>query len=100
MTQESIRIYIRNPNVEFFHVFLQLSNTKAADNKTTLLNFLAETVEKKYPEALKFPDDLTHLDKAARSKWRKITIRAISSNIFSGLDNLVAHHPKMSVWAT
>ncbi|KAI1294579.1 Protein diaphanous -like protein 3 [Halotydeus destructor] len=44
----------------------KLSNTKAADNKTTLLHYLTEVIETKYPECLKFPEDLHHLDAASR----------------------------------
>lgn len=44
----------------------KLSNTKSADNKTTLLHFLTEAIESKYPELLRFPEDLHHLDAAAR----------------------------------
>jgi len=44
----------------------KLSNTKDRDNKTTLLHFLVETVEKDYPELLTFYEELIHTDKAAR----------------------------------
>lgn len=44
----------------------QLKDTKSADQKSTLLNFLAETCEEKFPEALKFVEDLQHVDRASR----------------------------------
>lgn len=44
----------------------KLSNTKDSDNKHTLLHYLVDVVEKKFPEALSFPDDLAHVDKASR----------------------------------
>ncbi|XP_023337546.1 protein diaphanous isoform X3 [Eurytemora carolleeae] len=44
----------------------KLSNTKDRDNKTTLLTFLVETIEKDYPELLNFFDEIMHVDKAAR----------------------------------
>lgn len=44
----------------------KLSNTKAADNKTTLLHYLTEVIETRNPDCLKFPEDLHHLDMAAR----------------------------------
>lgn len=49
-----------------FNILPKLSNTKAADNKTTLLHYLIKKVEENYPDCLKFPEDLHHLDAAAR----------------------------------
>ncbi|XP_017855287.1 protein diaphanous isoform X2 [Drosophila busckii] len=44
----------------------KLTNTKDADNKQTLLHYLTGLVEKKFPDALNFPADLSHVDKASR----------------------------------
>ncbi|KAH8317801.1 hypothetical protein KR074_010718, partial [Drosophila pseudoananassae] len=44
----------------------KLTNTKDADNKQTLLHYLADLVEKRFPDALNFYDDLSHVDKASR----------------------------------
>ncbi|XP_050979347.1 protein diaphanous homolog 3 [Labeo rohita] len=44
----------------------KLKDTKSADQKSTLLNFLAEVCEEKYPEVLKFVEDLQHVDQASR----------------------------------
>ncbi|KAJ8028208.1 Protein diaphanous-like 3 [Holothuria leucospilota] len=44
----------------------KLRNTKSVDNKITFLNFLAETVQKKFPDIADFADELTHVEKAAR----------------------------------
>ncbi|XP_036605328.1 protein diaphanous homolog 1 isoform X3 [Trichosurus vulpecula] len=44
----------------------KLRDTKSTDQKMTLLHFLAETCENSYPEVLKFPDELTHVEKASR----------------------------------
>ncbi|XP_053574582.1 protein diaphanous homolog 1 [Bombina bombina] len=44
----------------------KLKDTKSADQKTTLLHFLAETCEQEYPNVLKFPDELVHVEKASR----------------------------------
>ncbi|XP_051528152.1 LOW QUALITY PROTEIN: protein diaphanous homolog 3 [Myxocyprinus asiaticus] len=44
----------------------KLKDTKSADQKTTLLHFLADICEEKYPEVLKFVDDLHHVDRASR----------------------------------
>ncbi|XP_058123018.1 protein diaphanous [Anopheles ziemanni] len=44
----------------------KLSNTKDYENKQTLLHYLAEVIESKFPEALTFYEDLSHVDKASR----------------------------------
>ncbi|XP_074068851.1 protein diaphanous homolog 1 [Macrotis lagotis] len=44
----------------------KLRDTKSTDQKMTLLHFLAEMCENSYPEVLKFPDELTHVEKASR----------------------------------
>uniref|UniRef100_A0A3B1IM43 Diaphanous related formin 3 n=1 Tax=Astyanax mexicanus TaxID=7994 RepID=A0A3B1IM43_ASTMX len=50
--------------------FPQLKDTKSADQKTTLLHFLAEMCEEKYPDVLRFVDDLQHVDRASRGRGR------------------------------
>uniref|UniRef100_A0A670Y818 Diaphanous related formin 3 n=1 Tax=Pseudonaja textilis TaxID=8673 RepID=A0A670Y818_PSETE len=44
----------------------KLKDTKSADQTITLLHFLAEVCEEKYPNVLTFLEDLQHLDKASR----------------------------------
>ncbi|XP_067588173.1 protein diaphanous homolog 1 [Pseudorca crassidens] len=44
----------------------KLRDTKSTDQKMTLLHFLAELCENNYPEVLKFPDELAHVEKASR----------------------------------
>ncbi|KAL9923793.1 diaphanous related formin 1 isoform 4-T4 [Glossina fuscipes fuscipes] len=44
----------------------KLTGTKDAENKQTLLHFLVDVVEKKFPDALTFYEDLSHVDKASR----------------------------------
>uniref|UniRef100_A0A8C4SPY5 Uncharacterized protein n=1 Tax=Erpetoichthys calabaricus TaxID=27687 RepID=A0A8C4SPY5_ERPCA len=44
----------------------KLRDTKSADQKMTLLHFLSEICEEKYPEIMKFPDELTHVDSASK----------------------------------
>ncbi|XP_041936470.1 protein diaphanous homolog 3-like isoform X1 [Alosa sapidissima] len=44
----------------------KLKDTKSADQKSTLLHFLAEVCEERYPEVLHFVDDLQHVDRASR----------------------------------
>ncbi|RWS29071.1 protein diaphanous-like protein [Leptotrombidium deliense] len=50
----------------------KLCETKAMDNKTTLLHYLTEIIEKKHPECLNFPDDLRHADKASKVSTEQI----------------------------
>ncbi|XP_015281140.1 PREDICTED: protein diaphanous homolog 3 [Gekko japonicus] len=44
----------------------KLKDTKSVDQKTTLLHFLVEICEEKYPDVLRFVEDLQHVDKASR----------------------------------
>ncbi|XP_067842539.1 protein diaphanous homolog 3-like [Heptranchias perlo] len=44
----------------------KLNDTKSADQKTTLLHFLAQICEEKYSDVLKFTDDLQNVDKASK----------------------------------
>ncbi|MCJ8737961.1 hypothetical protein PDJAM_G00030080 [Pangasius djambal] len=44
----------------------KLKDTKSADQMSTLLHFLAEVCEEKFPDVLKFVDDLQHVDRASR----------------------------------
>ncbi|XP_058256925.1 protein diaphanous homolog 3 isoform X1 [Hemibagrus wyckioides] len=44
----------------------KLKDTKSADQMSTLLHFLAEVCEEKFPEVLKFVDELQHVDRASR----------------------------------
>uniref|UniRef100_A0A5F8GSE5 Diaphanous related formin 3 n=1 Tax=Monodelphis domestica TaxID=13616 RepID=A0A5F8GSE5_MONDO len=54
----------------------KLKDTKSADQKTTLLHFLAEVCEEKYPDILNFVDDLEHLDKAS-----KVSVENLEKNL-------------------
>nr|XP_036873161.1 protein diaphanous homolog 1-like [Manis javanica] len=44
----------------------KLRDTKSTDQKMTLLHFLAGLCENDYPDVLKFPDELAHVEKASR----------------------------------
>nr|XP_046246873.1 protein diaphanous homolog 3-like isoform X3 [Scatophagus argus]XP_046246882.1 protein diaphanous homolog 3-like isoform X3 [Scatophagus argus] len=44
----------------------KLKDTKSADQKTTLLHFLAQVSEEEYPNVIKFVDDLEHVDRASK----------------------------------
>uniref|UniRef100_A0A1A9X3F6 FH2 domain-containing protein n=1 Tax=Glossina brevipalpis TaxID=37001 RepID=A0A1A9X3F6_9MUSC len=43
----------------------ELTNIKDAENKETLLHYLVDVVEKKFPDSLTFYEDLSHVDKAS-----------------------------------
>ncbi|XP_055363407.1 protein diaphanous homolog 3-like isoform X2 [Betta splendens] len=44
----------------------KLKDTKSADQKTTLLHFLAQVCEEEFPDVIKFVEDLDHVDRASR----------------------------------
>uniref|UniRef100_G3PRA3 Diaphanous-related formin 3 n=1 Tax=Gasterosteus aculeatus aculeatus TaxID=481459 RepID=G3PRA3_GASAC len=44
----------------------KLKDTKSADQKTTLLHFLAQVCEEEFPDVIKFVDDLKHVDRSSR----------------------------------
>lgn len=41
---------------------------RTTDNKSSLLHYVANIVERKFPHVLEFPDDLSYSIKAARGK--------------------------------
>ena len=61
----------------------KLCNTKDRDNKSTLLHFLVETVEKNHPELLNFHDELMHLEKSARVSIENVqkSLKQMDNNI-------------------
>ncbi|KAK6645426.1 hypothetical protein RUM43_001703 [Polyplax serrata] len=64
----------------------KLTSTKDVDNKTTLLHFLVETIEKKFPELLNFYEQLEHVDRASRVSLDNI--QKILRQMDSSLKNL------------
>ncbi|XP_017786244.1 PREDICTED: protein diaphanous isoform X3 [Nicrophorus vespilloides] len=44
----------------------KLTGTKDINNKQTLLHYIVETTEKKFPEVLNFADEMQHIDRASR----------------------------------
>lgn len=51
------------------HFFaLQLSSTKSVDGQVTLVHFLEDIIETKYPEISGFENEVTHVEQAARGK--------------------------------
>lgn len=51
---------------------IKLKDTKDIDNKQTLLHYIVETIEKKFPELLSFGEELPHLEEATRISREKI----------------------------
>lgn len=45
---------------------MQLTSIKDVENKSTLLHYLVDIVEKNYPDLITFGDELTHCDRASR----------------------------------
>lgn len=44
----------------------KLRDIKSSDQKLTMLHFVADACEQQYPEVLKFPDELIHVEKASQ----------------------------------
>lgn len=70
----------------------KLTSTKDYENKQTLLHYIAEIVEVKFPECLNFYEDLSHVDKASRVSLDNIqkTMRQMNAslkNLESDLNN-------------
>ncbi|XP_055592579.1 protein diaphanous-like [Uranotaenia lowii] len=70
----------------------KLTNTKDYENKQTLLHYIADVVERKFPEALTFYEDLSHVDKASRVSLDNVqkTMRQMNNslkNLESDLNN-------------
>ncbi|XP_012224016.1 protein diaphanous isoform X2 [Linepithema humile] len=61
----------------------KLTSTKDIDNKQTLMHYLVDTIERKYPECLKFIDELPHVDRASRVSLENVqrTLRQMDTNI-------------------
>ncbi|OMH81925.1 Protein diaphanous-like protein, partial [Zancudomyces culisetae] len=63
----------------------RLLDTKATDNKTTLLHFVALVVEEAFPDALQFLEDLKPLDAACRVSYPELKTEL--SELQNNLDN-------------
>ncbi|XP_076255842.1 diaphanous related formin 1 isoform X2 [Rhynchophorus ferrugineus] len=61
----------------------KLTGTKDSENKQTLLHYIVETVETKWPELLNFYDEMPHIDKASRVSLDAIqkTLKQMDSSI-------------------
>ncbi|XP_071462938.1 protein diaphanous homolog 2 isoform X1 [Marmota flaviventris] len=49
----------------------KIRDTKSADQKTTLLHFIAEICEEKYRDILKFPEELEHVESASKGSSKR-----------------------------
>lgn len=70
----------------------KLTNTKDLDNKHTLLHYMVETIENKFPELLNFGEELPHVERAARVSLENIqkTMHQMTTslkNLKSDLEN-------------
>lgn len=70
----------------------KLTNTKDLDNKQTLLHYMVETIESKFPELLNFGEELPHVERAARVSIENIqkTMHQMTTsvkNLKSDLEN-------------
>ncbi|XP_074040398.1 diaphanous related formin 1 isoform X3 [Leptinotarsa decemlineata] len=61
----------------------KLTSTKDVSNKQTLLHYIAETIDSKWPELLNFYDEMPHIDQASRVSLDTIqkTLQQMDSNI-------------------
>lgn len=64
-------------------LFKQLTSIKDVENKSTLLHYLVDIVEKNYPDLITFGDELTHCDRASRVSMDLIqkTLRIMDTNL-------------------
>ena len=64
-------------------LFEQLTSTKDAENKTTLLHYLVDIIEEKFSEILTFNEEVIHVDRASRVSMDIIqkTLKQMDSSI-------------------
>ncbi|XP_042168852.1 protein diaphanous homolog 3-like [Oncorhynchus tshawytscha] len=85
----------------------KLKDTKSADQKSTLLHFLAAVCEEEFPEVTKFSDDLQHVDRASRGRRQThttvsrdrhlhLTVSAVSGFPFPALYSNASMHSTTS----
>ncbi|XP_026991503.1 protein diaphanous homolog 2 isoform X1 [Tachysurus fulvidraco] len=73
----------------------KLRDTKSSEQNTTLMHFLAEKCEERYPEILKFPDELGHVENASKvsAQILKATLDSMERQI-QRLENDIQNFPK------
>lgn len=75
---------MKNPAFGFEMPFLtKLKDTKHLNNKQTLLHYIVDTIEKKFPEVLSFGEELLHVEKAVRVSFEKVqdNMRQITTSL-------------------
>ena len=60
-----------------------MTNTKDAENKTTLLHYLVDFIETKYPDILSFSDEIIHVERASRVSMDNVqkTLKQMDSSV-------------------
>ena len=60
-----------------------MTSTKDAENKTTLLHYLVDVIEEKFPDILSFSEEVLHVDRASRVSMDTIqkTLKQMDSSI-------------------
>ncbi|XP_048510372.1 protein diaphanous isoform X3 [Athalia rosae] len=61
----------------------KLTSTKDVENKQTLLHYLVETIERKFPDCANFTDELAHVDRASRVSLENVqrTLRQMDASL-------------------
>ncbi|XP_011879316.1 PREDICTED: protein diaphanous isoform X2 [Vollenhovia emeryi] len=61
----------------------KLTSTKDVDNKQTLMHYLVDIIERKFPECVSFVEELAHVDRASRVSLENVqrTLRQMETNI-------------------
>lgn len=72
-------------------ILTKLHDIKGTNNEKTLLHFIVETIQRKFPELLNFVDELVHIDKAASLNLDNMneavqTIATLSQNLQKELE--------------
>eukprot|EP00731_Ephydatia_muelleri_P030908 Em0022g422a len=69
----------------------KLNSTKSADQKTTLLHFLASTIEKKFPDVLTFGAELRSVEGASRETAQLTSVDAMQRITFVSVSSEQPH---------
>ncbi|XP_046592694.1 protein diaphanous isoform X4 [Neodiprion lecontei] len=61
----------------------KLTSTKDVENKQTLLHYLVDTIERKFPDCANFADELAHVDRASRVSLENVqrTLRQMDASL-------------------
>ncbi|XP_046743901.1 protein diaphanous isoform X4 [Diprion similis] len=61
----------------------KLTSTKDVENKQTLLHYLVDTIERKFPDCANFSDELAHVDRASRVSLENVqrTLRQMDASL-------------------